>query len=266
MKRYILYLVFSVFIAAIFRQNIQAQNQFHLILFSNPDEAGREKDRRLSAEKTIEFFKEISNQIGYVFVLQHYNGQDFAGTKALQVAKTLEINSGDVVVYYYQGHGYNDKVDKWPTFGFDFSPNSNSSVVRMTDIALAITPRTEDKAYLTMIVGECCNVCMDSDNLPMVSYSQDDKMAQKLRKLFANPEENYTILISSSIQGQASWSDANEGSIHGICFRAAMWQVLSDMDNPGWDDILSASKQAVLKATQNKQTPQYNITVDKSVR
>ncbi len=266
MKKYVLYFIFAVFMAGSFIQTLNAQKQFHLILFANPDEPGREKDRRVSAKNTIEFFREISAQIGYSYNTRYYNGQDFTGTKALSVVKSLNINSGDVVVFYYQGHGYNDKSDKWPTLAFHPSPNSHSEMVRMTDIALAITPRTEDKAYLTMIIGECCNSYMNSNQLPPVSYSTNNRIARKLKKLFANPEENYTILMSSSIQGQVSWSDLNEGSIHGICFRASLWEAVSDMEEPTWNDILMKNKNYVLQATQNQQKPQYNITVDKSVR
>ena len=197
-----------------------------------------------SAQAVAETLEDLGFKVLYYTDLSY-----FAMLDALEDFRR-NLQRGGVGFFYYSGHGYNNKQDKWPTFAL------NDGYLWMTDVVRELKKKNPK---LLMVVGECCNSYMDSDNLP--SIRNNSLSSSNCKKLFRDFQGRKTILMSSSIQGQLSWSSLTKGSLHGICFRNAFYKFANSANaNPSWNSILEETKRLTKIATNQKQKPQFVIT------
>ena len=228
----------------------------HSILFTNMQEQGREADRTAELRNMTRFCKDIATAIGFQHDLRTHSGSEFTSTMMEHDISTLNVKDGDIVILYYAGHGCNWDDDDWPHMAL-----SDRQYWETT--AFSKLKAVCSNAKLTLCIASCCN--MDSRGQTN-SYGYDNEVIDpnKAKELFTGFNGRQTILASSSIRGQYtySWSSGSRlGSIYSISLRDEIYAAISGKKSTplDWTSILEATKKQTLAYTNNKQLPQYKI-------
>ena len=229
----------------------------HSLIFSDMTEEGREADRTEEMKNLVQFHKEIASALGYKHNLQTFSGQNFTSSAFESQVNNLSVNDGDIVFFNYNGHGCNWDDDDWPHMAFSDKQYWETK-------AFKLLSEKCKKAKLMICMAACCN--MDSRGRSTFgeeqSYGAMDP--KKVRALFTQFTGNKSILISSSIRGQYSysWTSGSKlGSIYGISFREVLEDILGTYSNrpTNWEYALEEVNKKTLSYTSNKQQPQYKI-------
>lgn len=236
--------------------NVCAQTM-HSILFTNMEEQGRQADRTAELQQMTEFCNTIASTLGYKHDLRRHSGNEFTSVMLEKEISAIDVSDGDIVLLYYAGHGCNWDDDDWPHMALLDKQYWEST-------AFNKLKAVSGNAKLTLCISSCCN--MDSEGQRKErgyeKYASID--ANKVRKLFTGFSGKRSIIASSSIRGQYSysWSSGNTlGSIYTISLRKTILEAVSGESNTEltWEGIFEATKNQTLAYTQGKQLPQYKI-------
>ncbi|MEL6639096.1 MAG: caspase family protein [Bacteroidota bacterium] len=223
----------------------------HALLFVNQQEQGREVDRSADLNNMSVFCEEIANQIGYRLNLRTNSGNEFTAREVDREINNLDVRNNDVVIFYYGGHGYNEGNDKWPTL------NLTDRNYWYSDI-LKVLNQHKSKAKLMLCIAACCNRGYDNARLPGATFNPVS--AANMKALFTDFKGKKTILMSSSKQGQLSWSDKRRGSLFGISLRSAIYELTNNaITNPTWESVHQKAREYTLSASNHKQEPQFQV-------
>lgn len=250
MKRYIFLLVLVLNIT------ITNAQTMHSLLFSNMKEPGRELDRTAEMNNMKNFCSEMASALGYSHDLRTHSDSEFKSTVFEQELTSIDVKEGDIVLFYYAGHGCNWDDDDWPHMCFlDRQYWESTAYTKLKEVS--------KNAKLTLCIASCCN--MDSEGRKRL---QDGEFASidkaKVKQLFTGFSGKKSIKISSSIRGQYTWSWTSgdrPGSIFSISLREIIRNAVSTSSSSTltWESILEATKDRTMSYTKNKQLPQYII-------
>lgn len=243
-----------VFSFLCFLGNAVAQNM-HVILLINTNENGRSVDRTEDYNQMRRFWTETAKFLEIPVNFTHLGPNDFNSGKTLSTCNNLLVGAQDLVIFYYSGHGANDKSSVWPVLGLQDKNLRMSEVVK--------TLKDKNPKFL-MVMADCCNSYMRNGRVPSVQANPQDPKLYK--DLFLNFSGKKQILISASEQGQYSLSHPKKGAFFGMSFRECFRRA-TDNSNPSadWENLLNASKQMTSDATSKSQVPHFDITTQASI-
>lgn len=219
----------------------------HALLFVNEKEEGRETDRTEDMRKMLNFWQDIAGVIGYDYEYSCNSDSYFTAGRVRSVISSLDVGRGDIVVFYYSGHGYNDGTNVWPMLNLKDEDLPEIEVLKLLK-------KVNAPAKLTLCMADCCNKVYSGGSVN-VAYGMDEPA---VRKLFTGFNGKKTIIASSSKQGQYSWSNSVYGAYFGISFR----QAVGDIGYGGaeWDTVMENARLLTLEYTEGRQEPQYSVT------
>jgi hypothetical protein len=239
-----------IFLNLILAIQLSAQT-FHALIFVNEKESGREIDRIADMYNMKIFFREIANQIGYSYNLKSNSDNEFTANEVDREIINLNVQENDIVVFYYSGHGYNQGNDQWPTLDL------KDKRYWVSDIMKKLNENTR-KAKMVWLIADCCNNGLNNAQLP--GYSFNPISSDNMKELFIRFSGRKTIIMSASREGQYSWSDLKQGALFGISLRSAIYSCADNSNNkPTWNSINQKARELTLKASGNKQEPQFKI-------
>ena len=248
--------IFAITFCIFFTNVINAQTM-HSILFTNMEEQGRESDRTAELQQMTDFCSIIASSLGYRHNLHRHSGSEFTSVMLEKEIASLNVNDGDIVLFYYSGHGCNWDDDDWPHMALLDKQYWETTAYNKLKVVCK-------RAKLTLCISSCCN--MDSEGRRKErgygKYSSID--SDKVRKLFTGFSGRLSIIASSSIRGQYtySWSSGNMlGSIYTISLRKTITEAVSGVTNTEltWESILKATEKQTLAYTDGRQLPQFRI-------
>ena len=243
----------------LFLVNVACGQTMHSILFTNMEEQGREKDRTAELKQMTEFCTSIADALDFSHDLRCHSGSEFTSTMLEKEIAALNVQEGDVVLFYYAGHGCNWDDDDWPHMALlDKQYWETTAFSKLKSVS--------EKAKLLLCISSCCNMDSEGRRREKQQYSALNK--EKAKKLFLGFEGKKAIIASSSIRGQYtySWSSGSRlGSIYTISLRKTVNEALDGTANTEltWDAIFEATKKQTLAYTNGKQLPQYKIEINK---
>lgn len=250
MKRYIS--ITLLFLVA----TISNAQTMHSLLFSNMKEPGRELDRTAEMNNMKNFCSDIASALGYSHDLRTHSDKEFTSTMFEQELSSINVQEGDIVLFYYAGHGCNWDDDDWPHMCFlDRQYWESTAYTKLKEVS--------KNAKLTLCIASCCN--MDSEGRKREQNGQFASIDKsKVKQLFTGFSGKRSIKVSSSIRGQYTWSwtsGSNPGSIFSISLREIIRNAISSSSSVSltWESILDATKDKTMEYTKNKQLPQYII-------
>ena len=225
----------------------------HALLFINEKESGREFDRSEDMRNMNTFLRNVSTTIGYSYNPQKFSDKKFTSSDIKQSISNLDVESGDIVVFYYSGHGYNDESDIWPSLSL------NDNNYRQIDI-LKLLKEVSSEAKLVLCIADCCNKQYRGSYDITSSYDSFDSQSNNpIKKLFTGFNGKKTIIMSASKQGQYSYSDTRYGAFFGISLRKSITELNSER-LATWDQVMQKASSYTSRYTDGKQIPQYNVT------
>lgn len=246
----------SLVIALMLTMSVSAQT-FHALIFSNMKEsAQRSADRTEEMNNMRSFCQNIASTLGYKQDIRCHSDNEFTSTQFLQDIESMSVDSNDVVMLFYNGHGCNWDDDDWPHMCFKDKQYWQTTAYEKLQ-------ENCGNAKLLLCIACCCN--MDSRGRSGYGMEYDYSFdPNKTRALFAGFSGKRKVVTSSSIRGQYSYSwtsGSRLGSIYGISLREAINEVLrpSSTIEPTWDNVLTLAQRKTLAYTDQKQRPQYKI-------
>lgn len=195
-----------------------------------------------------------------------YEGNgNFTRDKLNTALSSLATSDGDVILFYYTGHGFNNGSNDYPTLtlGRD-GEDLDTRKKELLDIYNALRSK---KHRLLVVMAEACNKqatgTIVSDNSPF----EDD--GARFRSLFAATGD---YMISSSKKGQVSYSQTGSMGVFSRSFADAMSELVSGNGGTAvsWPSLFrlvsqkTVQRAAQLKITQNPQWMQGSYSAGAS--
>ena len=176
----------------------------------------------------------VKSQINVTIEYYELNGNNFEKSHIVSVLKDLYVNSNDVILFYSTSHGfnYNNGISKYPFIGAH--PTKKDMTQEEFDVyGLSLEKevmKTLQKkgARLTIAMAEACNTIIDIPT-PKRYNAMNVNIGKRLEELFIY--ESGSLIASSSVIDQRSWTDDKDGGIYTNMFINALNEVIS------WSDL-----------------------------
>ena len=229
----------------------------HSIIFINTKEQGRENDRTAEMDNMVKFCSDIADALGYKHNLLTRSDREFTRVTMDKDISSLNVEEGDIVVFYFDGHGRNKDMNEWPHMDLQDKEYWLS-------IAYSRLKRYCIKAKLTLCIASCCNLCYEGDMAENAIVKRTSMNPEKVKKLFTGFEGNMSIIMSSCKAGQNSWSftrGSKLGSLFSICLRETIREAMSRTGSSllTWEAVLERAKFKTKYYNEKRQEPQYLI-------
>ena len=215
--------------------------KIHFLLFVDTD------DSRIGgpSEKTKRYFQNtfipgLKNSTSMDVETNYYYGSRFTLSNLESAINGLDTNEGDVIFFYFVGHGYNRDESDFPTVTLGISGQSLSS--RQIDLINIYNTLKKKDHRLLVTMAEACNVVYASRNnfksgtlianAPPYEFSK-----RRLKELFEEGKGDY--LISSSKKNQLSHLATDQPGFFTCAFRDAIGYLAgtSYSKSIDWEDV-----------------------------
>ncbi|HDN26575.1 MAG TPA: caspase family protein [Thioploca sp.] len=195
----------------------------------------------------------IKENTGLKINVQSISGEQFRHDNVNDVLNRLPVETNDIVIFYYSGHGVNfDNGSRWPSMviGGGF-----------LDLDLVVTKLKEKKPRFFLAMVDACNNFIDTVPISKGSEPTVTPKPENYQQLFFN-YRGY-IVASSSTPGQLSWGDSRNGGYFTQAFLNSLNKNLAS-DEPSWQTLMKQTGLPIYTRDpeQPTQTPQYQINVN----
>lgn len=227
-------------------EKVIKQPRLVLIIMANTHDAHLNEGCVKDVKAVKKVFVDICKHIHFDFCAIEISGNNYNRKNLGQAVNSIILhNENDVTVFYYSGHGFSYEKDsrrKYPQL--DMRPHNDQVYYNKIDF---IEKHTENLAVILNIIrfkgariniaiGDCCNI-----NIPFKRPATSEKdmgivkqimpgLTKALnRKLFTDPKNAVSILVSSSQHGQPALTDPEIGSIFTHHFTRALAKTISNL-------------------------------------
>lgn len=237
----------------------EKQTQLHLILVANTEDRKIGKTCAIDKDATFKLYSEIADFLNIKFNPTVIAGKDFSKINVEKAIKGLSPAAGDIVIFYYSGHGFNDLQNntKYPfldlrdkasqTFGGQFTLNIES-----------IYRDIKNKgARMNLVLSDCCN----NDPSQTVNISAEAASTRvssigwnmdNCRALFMK-NNAFSLLMTAASKGELSAGNSADGGFFTFNFSESLEKAMGPFsNNVSWPGLLtSAQKQTIEKAKRS---------------
>jgi len=199
-------------------------------------------------------FTKISKFTGMKVHEHAFVGKNLLCRDVFQFLESLELDSDDVVLLYFCGHGYRTrhKENPWPYMCWSHE-NVAVDLLLLTEILEKKNPR------LLIALAECCNNFIERQEFGLETETQRPSRRHILManycKLFL--ETQGVIVASSSHPGEYSWAWVDRGSCFTLAFLDCIEKEVRQLDGTEWAIIFELASTKV----QDLQSPQYFLNL-----
>jgi hypothetical protein len=184
---------------------------------------------------------------------QSISGNQLNRENVTQAVNKLRVKPDDMVFFYYSGHGANtEKGSEWPSMLINN---------KLTSLDAIISQLSMKKPRFLMVLSDSCNSFM-KDIFGSKSPTIGRLKSANYRQLFLK-YRGY-IIASSSIPGQRSWGNNQNGGLFTHAFISSLDQNIRS-NNPDWNKIMQEGTKPHTIYTlgrRNTQQPQYTIEIE----
>ncbi|MDD6002278.1 MAG: caspase family protein [Bacteroidales bacterium] len=230
----------------------------HFMLFA----ATNDSELGSAAENVKKYFQytfvsSLTKYSGKTVNANYYCGSMFTKPKLESVINNLHTSSGDIIIFYFYGHGFNDcrptcpNPNEFPTI--TLGENDGPINPRMKS-ELEIFNTLKNKPHKLLItIAESCNRCLGGSCSPVPVINSNpvvDLSPQKLAQLFSASGD---YIVSSSSKGEYSYS-GNMGFFTSELKNAFESELsYNKSEYPDWNNIFdNASMQTARIANAHK--------------
>lgn len=261
----------SLLLISVFVLTTNAQTLHFISMFDTNDPkigSGMKRERMLvnNEMRTIAGYLE---EFGYDSQFCDCYGTNCGRTSLMQVINSLEVESNDVVIFYYGGHGaraYNNSEDRFPQMCLGEPSQSNwvpSSLIK--NIISKKKPR------LAVILTGCCNkedaeVTIKSIIAQSSGYTSEANINKSAyKKLFL--ESKGVVQLTSSRAGEYSWC-TEKGSFFALALLDVLKNVGEGRISADWNVVcqnvkgLVSSLNIPTREGIVKQNPDYEVNTN----
>ena len=220
-----------LFLQAFTKIDVISEPTVHVIMFieDNPSE----KIYSSCQKDGMQMKAELSLVKKYAEMKIKYYTTSFNKNSMNSVISNLKCGKDDVILFYYNGHGYNEGNSYYPCLNFNESSYSNTHI----NLEEQHEKLKKKGARLVLTIGDCCN---NYRGAHYPSLTEKRKRALQYINLFRLSKGD--MLVASSKKGQYSYVYKNgSGSYFTLSFLDALHDAV-DSKKATWGYILEQTK------------------------
>lgn len=238
--------------------SLQAQ-VFHAILVGDTTDefvgTSVRQDLKLMDQKLLELSLELKTPFQRTLIV----GKLVTPRYILATLEELEIEEGDIVFFYFSGHGYRTESKQSPL------PNLLcSSAGQGFDLGDVIDLIDGKNPRLKLFVADVCNNVLPEDKAPILISSKQQarslfhpKGNQNLVKLFL--ETAGTIIVASSHAGELAYCTERGGFFTSSLIKSI--EKAASTSKATWEDLLQEAYDDTGKKTDGAQHPDFLLSI-----
>jgi len=251
-------------------------NTIHTIIFADTNDQSIGQSVGVDARKFQNWANMIANALkadGYSQKVYVYSGNLCSKNNLLFVVNNLQC-TGDIVLFYYSGHGARSVNDasKFPRMCL-----GSNSTDQFLSVSQLNTLLQQKNPRLQIIIADCCNSYFDG-SIPMgrmvamgSSTSRVSYPTSKIRELFTKRRGN--IISAGATKGEYGWSNNLTGGLFTNSFIESFDFSIERGEAASWNVIFKDTKDLTFELSQiayldriitKTQTPVYEININEN--
>ncbi len=255
---------------------------FYLVVVANTSDKSIGTTVVKDKTKVIENYAQVARLLNLKFNSVALSGKEFSKANVETAINNLHPGFNDIVVFYYSGHGFNDKgsSSKYPFMDLRTDPLKEYPTVGVNALNIENVYKqiVAKGARLNIVISDCCNadIGMSSTSAAQVNVTRPSTLGPNLNSYISLFLDNkpVSILMTAAAKGERSGGNDNDGGIFTNNFMISFDKYTGKFfeKTPTWDDIIQlAQKQTITRATISiceqpdgsfqkcRQTPVYEI-------
>lgn len=253
----------------------QKKAQLYLVLVANTNDKKIGKTCVTDKESTLSLFSEVAEFLQIGFVPTVIEGNSFSKVNVEKAINALKPASGDIVVFYYSGHGFSDSRDNYTfpymdlrdksyqTFGGQYAMNMEMVFQKIKSMG----------ARLNLVISDCCNndpsqsANMLNDE-PNTRTSSVGWNKNKCIELFMNPKR-MSYIMTAAKKGELSAGTVSDGGFFTFNFRETLEKTVGNFNKDktvSWPAILNTAQVQTVTMLNGKKCRQPDESVAKCVQ
>lgn len=260
----------------------QSQAKLHLIVVANTNDPSISASTEADKKAISYFFEQVAGtlkegyegKLNFELTKHEIYGDKYSKASVVQAINDTKkvVGTNDIVVFYYSGHGFNDKgkasmypsLDLRPGDHLPFNANSTMSIEEIFgDIKNNMKPR------LTLVIGDCCNTevglsSIPGSSLPTTRPSGIGWNINNCADLFMNPRRQ-AILIAAASKGELSAGLGTSGGLFTSTFKAQLIKCMSGAfySKGDWTNIIEQTKVLTAKTANETNCRMPDNSIEK---
>lgn len=230
---------------------------FRGIIFTNTNDKTIGHSATMNTGNVKELMTTIADKLNLTAKINVYNGDSYKFETLDSVLKSLKTDSGDVVFFYLNSHGYkSSNSSKFPRI-YIKSATSNRYLVSTDTINARLKSHSTKPSSIITIIQACNRLTSGNPDLPIIANPFNDYSEENLKTLFYS---NSNVMVTSSQRGKTSIATP-KGSHFTLSFIKALTEECQNT-NPGalsWNGVLEKSKEYSLYLNRRRY-PVWKIT------
>lgn len=254
----------------------QKKMRMLLLLVANTDDISIGPTCVVDKDATYKTFSQLAEFMQIQFVPKVIFGKDFSKVNVDNAINALDPNPGDMVVFYYSGHGFANVKDSY-TFPYldlrdkAFQNYGGQYTLNMEEIYKRIKAKG---ARLNLILSDCCNADPSQSNTISTDVATTRSSSigwnmENCKALFLNSKPT-SILMTAAAKGELSAGNST-GGIFTFNFRESLEKLVGHFaNNVSWTNLLNTAQQQTITKAQRtwcdkekkiicKQEPVYKL-------
>jgi hypothetical protein len=212
-------------------------------------------------ESVIKDLDNMQKEVGLISRYTHLSVKEMVITgenitkNLLKELDQAQIETDDVVLFYYSGHGYREdsKESIWPNF-YITQQDKGIKFDEVQEILKNKNPR------FLLAMADCCNSFIPDDYAPQMIHkdikaTSREQLEKNYQKLFL--EQRGYIFVSSSSIGEPSWGMSSRGGLYTYTFLLNLHRSVKSTAEMDWNVLLEGVREELI----GDQTPQFLIEV-----
>lgn len=224
-------------VAAVLLTGPVAAATLHVILVGDTDADRIGRGVSLDLGRMSKLVKSVAHYTGLTLAPKTLSGDELThgrGYKEVtQAISGLSVDSDDVILFYYSGHGTNEQDgSRWPSLAVEGNWNN----LLKLDWVVAKLQQKNPRFFIAM--ADACNKGLTEETLnPMTA-----EKPEHYQKLFLGYQGS--IVASSSKPGQYSWNNSLNGSLYTSAFLESLNEELASAE-PDWNRLMERAQKPI---------------------
>lgn len=223
----------------------------HLFIVANTLDPDIGEAAKADVANITKTFEEIAVKlgIGKPFV-RTYSGTNFNKAAIIRDLTNLRSRSGDIIIFYYTGHGFRGRQDEtiFPRINFNtpdspFDENNSLKIAEVNNIL------KNKKANFTLVLSDCCNRDVPSPSVrgPQSLGTRNVRLPFDFNNAYNLffPQTPSNLVVTAAKPQQLAGCNPREGSYFTINFYLTLLYGVSthpQYKNRGWNSLLGEVK------------------------
>lgn len=240
---------------------IQAQSM-HLIVFANTID--KKIGCQVDVENVVNEISIVADALNLQYIPYVKTGQECTKGNLINIINGLNSKENDIIFFYYSGHGTHSSQqmnEKYPQMCMKYQSIQDQKEFMSVKAAEELIDKKP--AHLRFIITDCCNNVVQSVmprgyiDAQKGPTNESEMDIAALKKLFLNT--NGKVKATSSKITQTSGGSEYNGGVFTSNFLDVLVGAEYGEVEADWNKIFNETKSVVMRRTDNKQEPVYDI-------